>query len=246
MSLTDGLPKVKVPVLSNAAQLTFPIFSNAAPDFTMTPYFAACPIAAITDVGVANTSAQGQNTTSTVTARVMSPVNKYVATAITKAEGTSHDAHLSTIRSVGDLFCSASRTISTSFPNDESLPTFKALMSTEPKRLIVPQYTLSPIPLSTGSDSPVITDWSTDVCPDIISPSTGIDSPGKTLNISPAFISSSTTSFSPPSVTILPRAGASDTRFFIPLFARSTVISSRMPPIAIIKATSPAAKTSPI
>ena len=74
--LTFSLPKVKVPVLSKATQLTFPIFSKASPDFIKTPCLEACPTAAIIEVGVARARAQGQNTTKTVTALMISDVRK--------------------------------------------------------------------------------------------------------------------------------------------------------------------------
>ena len=64
-----------MPVLSKAIVSTFPIFSSASPDLIITPCFVACPIAAIIAVGVASTRAQGQNTTSTVTAVTIFPVN---------------------------------------------------------------------------------------------------------------------------------------------------------------------------
>ena len=88
ISLTSSRPYVKVPVLSNAMVSTFPIFSRASPDLMITPCFAACPIAAITAVGVASTRAQGQNTTKTVTAVTILPVPMYAPIAIKRATGT--------------------------------------------------------------------------------------------------------------------------------------------------------------
>ena len=70
------------------------------------------------------------------------------------------------------------------------------MISIEPSQFTVPQKTSSPIVLSIGSDSPVIIDWSTDEFPKIIFPSTGIISPGSTLNISSLYISSIGTIFS--------------------------------------------------
>ena len=63
------------------------------------------------DVGVARARAQGQKTTKTVTALIISDVIKYAAIAIIKAAGTSQPAHLSTILCIGALFSSASFTI---------------------------------------------------------------------------------------------------------------------------------------
>ena len=48
-------------------------------------------------------------------------------------------------------------------------------------------YQHSPVFLETGIDSPVIIDSSKVLKPSKISPSTGIDSPGRTLNLSPDF-----------------------------------------------------------
>ena len=87
-SLTSKQPNVSVPVLSNAIVSTLPIFSRASPDLIMTPRFVACPIAAIIAVGVASTKAHGQNTTRTVTARIISFVTKPEIMAIIRATGT--------------------------------------------------------------------------------------------------------------------------------------------------------------
>ena len=108
ISLTSNLPYVNVPVLSKAIVSTFPIFSNASPDLIITPCFVACPIAAIIAVGVANTNAQGQNTTRTVTARTIFCVINPVITAITNATGTNQLAHLSAMRCIGACLFSAS------------------------------------------------------------------------------------------------------------------------------------------
>ena len=80
----------------------------------------------------------------------------------------------------------------------------------------------------------------------MIVPSTGIVSPGRIRRISPVRISSAAISSSLPSVILLPCAGARQISFFKPFLARFVVISSRIAPIAIIKATSPAANRSPI
>ena len=119
-------------------------------------------------------------------------------------------------------------------------------MSMAPKRLSVPPKTSSPTPLSIGSDSPVITDWSTEVAPLIITPSIGMVSPGSTLNMSSILTSASGIISSTPPLTLRPCCGASLMRFSSPTFARSVVMSSRTSPSAMMKATSPAAKTSPI
>ena len=212
----------------------------------MTPCFVACPIAAIIAVGVASTSAQGQNTTSTVTARTISLVIISVAIAISSATGTSQLATLSAIRAIGAFLFSASSTIRISFCRELSSPTLEARISIVPKRLIVPQKTLSPTVLSTGRDSPVIMDWSTEVVPSIISPSTGIVSPGRTRRISSILISSAAIISSLPFEILRPCCGVRLISFFKPFLALSVVFSSKIAPIAIIKTTSPAANKSPM
>ena len=62
------------------------------------------------------------------------------------------------MRCIGACLPSASCTMRISFCSELSSPTFVAEMSMEPKRLMVPQNTSSPTPLSTGSDSPVMMD----------------------------------------------------------------------------------------
>mmetsp|Transcript_38933 Transcript_38933/g.90152 ORF Transcript_38933/g.90152 Transcript_38933/m.90152 type:complete len:235 (+) Transcript_38933:862-1566(+) len=65
--VTLGLPEVRVPVLSSTTHFTLdPSSSGMAPDRTRIPHFAATPVAAMTAVGVARPSAQGQATKSTV------------------------------------------------------------------------------------------------------------------------------------------------------------------------------------
>ena len=158
ISLTSRQPFVSVPVLSKAIVSTLPIFSSASPDLMITPCFVACPMAAIMAVGVASTSAQGQKTTSTVTARTILPVTRPAATAMNSATGTRILAALSAILAMGAFFSSASCTMRISFCRELSCPTFVARISTDPKRLMVPQNTSSPTLLSTGRDSPVIID----------------------------------------------------------------------------------------
>ena len=59
------------------------------------------------------------------------------------------------------------------------------LTSSAPSPLIVPAKTSSSGPLSTGTDSPVIGDWSTAEWPDATRPSTGMRSPGRTSTTCP-------------------------------------------------------------
>ena len=80
----------------------------------------------------------------------------------------------------------------------------------------------------------------------MITPSTAIVSPGRTRMISPAFICSAGIIFSSPFIITLAVCGVKRTSFSIPALALATVRSSSKEPSCIIKATSPAAKSSPI
>ena len=89
-------------------------------------------------------------------------------------------------------------------------------------------------------------DWSTDVSPSIIIPSTGIVSPGNTRSISSRDIFSAGIISSFPFSIFLPCTGAREIRFLRPFFALFVVISSSKAPKAIINTTSPAANKSPM
>ena len=162
------------------------------------------------------------------------------------ATGTSQLATRSAIRAMGAFLSSASCTMRMSFCKELSSPTFVARMSIAPKRLMVPQNTVSPAALSTGRDSPVIIDWSTEVSPLTMTPSTGTVSPGRIRSISPLTIFSAGIISSFPSRMRRPCVGARLMSFFSPFFARFVVASSKSAPIAMMKATSPAANRSPM
>src|SRR4051812_38534185 len=68
-STTSGVPRVSVPVLSNATQRTRLVRSRYAPPLISTPLRAAPASAATIDTGVEMTSAHGQETTSSTRAR---------------------------------------------------------------------------------------------------------------------------------------------------------------------------------
>ena len=72
--------------------------------------------------------------------------------------------------------------------------------------------TLSPGPLSTGRDSPVRADSSTADWPSTITPSTGMDCPGRTTTRSPTWTSSTGISISTPSRTTVAVLGAKSIR----------------------------------
>ena len=127
-----------------------------------------------------------------------------------------------------------------------SSPTFTAFMSKAPNWFTIPLETSSPTVLSTERDSPVITAWFIEVLPDIITPSTGMLSPGRTLTVSPTLTSPAGIIFSLLSVTTLAVSGVRRTRSSIPSLAFFTVSSSSSPPSYMMNATSPAAKSSPM
>ncbi|MCY1298178.1 hypothetical protein D9M70_476510 [compost metagenome] len=104
-----------------------------------------------------------------------------------------------------------------------SLPTCVARKRNMPLRLIVAPITFEPSDFSTGMDSPVSMDSSTDDCPSTTSPSVGIRSPGRTTTVSPTMIDSAGISVSTPSRRTWATAGlrsssrrtAADDRFLM-------------------------------
>ena len=127
-----------------------------------------------------------------------------------------------------------------------SSPTLVASMVKAPNWFTVPLATSFPSPLSTGRDSPVITAWLMEVWPWRITPSTGTVSPGRTRSWSPTWTSSAGMIFSPSAVITRAVRGVRWTSFSIPARALATVRSSKRPPSCMMKATSPAAKSSPM
>ena len=95
-------------------------------------------------------------------------------------------------------------------------------------------------------DSPVITDWSTDVVPLRMVPSTGMISPGNTRITSPTSTISAGTTCSLSSRTTRAVVGVNLTRRSMPACALDTVKSSSMAPSCMMKAISAAAKYSPM
>ena len=158
VSATCGLPQVRVPVLSNATRFIRDSLSSASPERMIMPYLAAFPMPAITAVGVASMNAQGQNTTSTVTALMKSCVASPVMTAQESAMTTSHVAQRSAAFTIGALFSSASLVRRTMRCRELSSLSRSHLIVNVPNRFIVPLDTVSPAVLSTGRLSPVMTD----------------------------------------------------------------------------------------
>ncbi len=204
-------------------------------------------MAATMAVGVASTSEQGQNTTSTVTARKISPVTRYTPTAEASAPTTTQVAQRSARRTIFALPASALCTRRAMRRMELSSPTRVATTSMEPNWLTVPAATSSPGCLSTGIGSPVTALSSMLVEPETTVPSTGIASPGSTRTIWLSLASSASISCVVPSAsTTRARRGASSMRRSMPRCARATVSSSKSPPSCMMSATSPAAKYSPM
>ena len=91
-----------------------------------------------------------------------------------------------------------------------------------------------------------MTAWFTEVTPETMTPSTGIVSPGRTRRRSPTCTLSAGIVTSPEPFMRRAVCGVSCTSFSMPARAFATVRSSSSAPSCIMKATSPAAKSSPM
>ena len=228
ISVTLGFPSVIVPVLSSATTLIFPVFSKACEVLNKIPFLAPIPFPTMIATGVARPRAHGHEITSTVIAfssakKISFPLKIQAAITITDISitaGTNIPDTISAILAIGALVAAASLTICMIFENVVSSPTLAAFASKNPELLMVAALILSPTVLSTGTDSPVSADSSIAELPFIIIPSTGIDSPGRTMNISPILTSSIATSFLSPSTRRVAVFGA----IFISFFKASVVL----------------------
>ena len=218
MSVTLGSPLVIVPVLSSAIICILPRFSSDSLVLKSIPFFAPIPFPTIIATGVASPKAQGQDITSTDIPRARAKLkscfpntsHKIVTTnAIAITAGTNTPDTLSAILAIGALVAAASETIFIILLSVVSSPTRSALHISTPDSFVVAAETLSSTFLSIGIDSPVNADSFTAETPSMTTPSTGMFSPGKTLNISPIFTSSIGTTLSTPSTTSLAVFGAS-------------------------------------
>ena len=122
--------------------------------------------------------------------------------------GTNTPDTLSAIFAIGAFVAAASLTIFIICDNVVSSPTLVASHLINPDWFIVAADTISPTSLSTGMLSPVSADSFTALPPSVITPSTGILSPGLTTKISPFFTRFTATVFSSPSFTITAVLGA--------------------------------------
>ena len=159
---------------------------------------------------------------------------------------TMYTAHLSATRTILDLPASASSISFAIRDIVESSPTRSTRISTEPNMFVVPADTSDPAEISTGVDSPVMMDLSTELSPVMTVPSAGILSPGSTLMISPSFRASADTVLTPPSSTSLELSGLILRRRRMLELAWFVVASSRKLPICMITAISAAASYSPM
>ena len=126
--------------------------------------------------------------------------------------GTKTPATWSASLAMGALEEAASSTRAIIWARVVSSPTRVARKVKEPDLLMDAAATRSPGPFSTGMDSPVRADSSTEDAPSVTTPSTGRDCPGRTTMRSPTTTSSTGTSISEPSRTTVAVLGARSIR----------------------------------
>ena len=222
ISVTFGSPLVMVPVLSSATICVRPVASRLAAVLKSIPLFAPLPFPTIIATGVASPSAHGQLITSTemplASAKpTVSPAISHaiiVMIAIVITAGTNTPDTLSAIFAIGAFVAAASDTIWIICESVVSSPTLVARHFIKPDWFTVAALTASPFCLSTGMLSPVSADSLTAVVPSIISPSTGMFSPGLTTKMSSFRTASTEISCSTPSFTTVAVFGASCIRLF--------------------------------
>ena len=162
------------------------------------PCSAPSPVPTITAVGVARPRAHGHAMISTATNIVSEnakpkPSRYHIRNeiiAIITTAGTKYADILSASACIGALLPWASSTSLIICASMVSEPIFVALNLNDPVLFIVAPIILSPLTFSTGMLSPVIIDSSTEECPSVMMPSTGIFWPGFTTIISPTVTSS--------------------------------------------------------
>ena len=132
---TDGLPSVRVPVLSKTIVSAFPAVSRVSADLIRIPSDAAFPVPTITATGVARPNAHGHEMTRTEIATPSANENsaptkiqmQKTIRAISITAGTKIPATRSARRAIGALEEDASRTSSIICESVVSSPTFSAL-----------------------------------------------------------------------------------------------------------------------
>src|SRR3989344_3925606 len=204
-SVTFGSPRVSVPVLSNTTVLSFCARSSTSPPRIRMPASAPLPTPTMSAAGVATPSAHGQEMMSTAM-KASSPCGKLPAAhqpkkarkATATTAGTKYAVTLSARRCTAAVLACASSTILMIWDSAVSAPTRVVLKRNRPVRLIVPPITALPAAFSTGMDSPVSMDSSTEELPSSTTPSVGIFSPGRTTTVSSTITDSAGTSISAP------------------------------------------------
>ena len=187
------VPVVTVPVLSSTMVLTTRVDSRASGPLIRMPSWAPRPVPTISAVGVASPRAQGQAMINTATAAAKAAVlpapvpiqNPKVPTERAITIGTKMPEMVSASRWACALpvwACSTSRAICASWVSD---PIRVACTTSRPPALTVAPTTASPTTTSTGTDSPVSMETSTDDAPSSTTPSVAIFSPGRTTKRSP-------------------------------------------------------------
>ena len=202
-------PVVTVPVLSSTIVSTLRVDSRISGPFISRPSCAPRPVPTSSAVGVASPSAHGQAMISTATAAVKAkvvsspaPIQKpSVETAIPITTGTNTPEIRSARRCTGALPDWASVTSRAICASAVSAPIFVARTTRRPPAFTVAPATSSPGCFSTGTDSPVSSDWSTADTPSSTIPSVAIFSPGRTTKRSPTASCSTGTRRSAPSAS---------------------------------------------
>ena len=203
------MPVVTVPVLSSTIVSTVRVDSSTSGPLMSTPSCAPRPVPTSSAVGVARPSAQGQAMISTATAAVKAnstdspaPIQKpSVATARPMTTGTKMPETRSARRWTGALPDWASVTRRAIWASAVSAPTFVARTIRRPPAFTEAPATSSPGCFSTGTDSPVSSDWSTALVPSSTTPSVATFSPGRTTKRSPTASCSTGTRRSVPSAS---------------------------------------------
>ena len=156
-----------------------------------------------------------------------------VTTAMPITAGTNTADTLSAIRAMGALVAAASDTMRMIWERVVSSPTRVARHRRYPEVLMVAAETVSPGPLSTGTDSPVRAASLTALSPSKITPSTGMASPGRTAKVSPTATSPMGTVTSCPSRTKTAVWGARPMRPFRASVVRPLLMASSSLPRVI-------------
>ena len=157
-------------------------------------------------VGVASPNAQGQAMMSTATAAVNAAAAEEpkasqparVSSETTMTTGTKIAETRSASRCTGAFPDWASSTRRAICASAVSAPTLVARTTSRPYVLTTDPARMDPTPTSTGTDSPVSSDWSTAESPSTTTPSVAIFSPGRTTTRSPTWSSETGTRTSSP------------------------------------------------